>query len=53
MFLGVEEKNIIESELILVKVFWSATNWLREDASKNYWLQYTLSVQIRKYLVFN
>lgn len=26
MFLGVEGKSILESELILAKVFWSATN---------------------------
>ena len=47
------KKKIIECELILIKACWSATNRLKEDASKNRCLQFILSIQIRKYLVFN
>lgn len=54
MFGELKKNNkIIECELILIKARWSATNRLREDASKNCCLQFILSIQMRKYLVFN
>ncbi len=48
-----ESEKIIECELILIKACWSATNRLRGDASKSCCLQFILSIQMRKYLVFN